>query len=180
MSHQSNDWTLTEAARLLEEPQHRLIYLCEKGAVIPDFHDAHGRGSSRRFSARNLLEFALALRLRNLTLPVEAIRAILHTLRAFQAAVRREVPDFDVVESLRRPGAPELRVLVVDGPRVYFALADQASAARLFGGIALPPHDSKRATRIREIGSPTPELGGPAKIEVNVTEIAKSLRLDLR
>ena len=53
------EWTLSEAARLLRQPQHRLIYLCEKAAVIPDYADAHGRGSSRRFSARNLLEFFL-------------------------------------------------------------------------------------------------------------------------
>jgi hypothetical protein len=38
-------WTLTQAARLLGEPQHRLIYLCEKGVVVPDFQDAEGRGS---------------------------------------------------------------------------------------------------------------------------------------
>jgi hypothetical protein len=64
MGKQSEQWTLTEAAGLLREPQHRLIYLCEKGVVRPDYEDAKGRGSSRRFSARNLLEFAVALRLR--------------------------------------------------------------------------------------------------------------------
>jgi len=57
--------SLTEIARLLGEPQHRLIYLCEKGVVVPGHGDASGRGSSRRFSRRNLLEFAVALRLQN-------------------------------------------------------------------------------------------------------------------
>jgi hypothetical protein len=28
--------------------------------IVPDFQDAEGRGSSRRFSARNLLEVAVA------------------------------------------------------------------------------------------------------------------------
>ncbi len=62
----AGEWTLTEAARLLEVPQHRLIYLCEKEVVQPDLNDATGRGSSRRFSRRNILEFAVALRLRDI------------------------------------------------------------------------------------------------------------------
>ena len=52
MAHGTGDWTPTEAARLLEEPQHRLIYLCEKGVVEPDLQDAEGRGSSRGVAGR--------------------------------------------------------------------------------------------------------------------------------
>jgi hypothetical protein len=33
MADRPKEWTLTEAARLLVEPQHRLIYPCEKGVV---------------------------------------------------------------------------------------------------------------------------------------------------
>jgi DNA-binding transcriptional MerR regulator len=78
MAERPGNWTLTEAARLLGEPQHRLIYLCEKGVVEPDVQDAGGRGSSRRFSNRNLLEFAVALRLRELELPAAVIAAVVH------------------------------------------------------------------------------------------------------
>jgi hypothetical protein len=63
------EWTLSEAARMLGEPQHRLICLCEMGRIQPDLQDAEGRGSSRRFSARNLLEFGVAVRLRALEIP---------------------------------------------------------------------------------------------------------------
>ncbi len=54
--------TLTQAAWVLRVPQHKLIHLCEKGVVVPEIHDARGRGSSRGFSRRNLFEFAVAWR----------------------------------------------------------------------------------------------------------------------
>src|SRR5512135_3536899 len=98
------EWTLPEIAKLLREPQHRLIYLCEKGVVVPDLGEAMGRGSSRRFSKRNLLEFQLALRLRRLALPVGVVQAITHTLRRFAETTRAADATFDIVDSLRRPG----------------------------------------------------------------------------
>jgi hypothetical protein len=39
MADRPGNWTVTAAARLLEEPQHRLIYLCEKGVVEPVSRD---------------------------------------------------------------------------------------------------------------------------------------------
>ena len=106
MTNRPGNWTLTAAARLLEEPQHRLIYLCEKGVVEPDVEDAGGRGSSRRFSNRNLLEFAVALCLRDLELPATAIATVVHVLRAFEGAVAREIGGFRLPESLLAKGAP--------------------------------------------------------------------------
>src|SRR3972149_6096903 len=100
-ARRSGEWTLTEAARLLGEPQHRLIYLCEKGAVQPDLQDAEGRGSSRRFSARNLLEFAVALRLRDLEIPAALVGAVIYVLRGFERSVRRQIADFPLPDSLR-------------------------------------------------------------------------------
>ena len=72
-------FTLSEIARRLDVPQHRLIHLCEKGVVVPDVHEAAGRGSSRVFSSRNFLELAVALRLRDMMLPVAAIGAVVRT-----------------------------------------------------------------------------------------------------
>ena len=94
MALSGREWTLTEAARSLGEPQHRLIYLCEKGVVQPDLEEAKGRGSSRRFSARNLLEFAVALHLRELELPASIIGAVTYTLRAFERKVQAQMPTF--------------------------------------------------------------------------------------
>ena len=94
---EEKEWTLSESSRLLGEPQHRLIYLCEKGVIVPDYGDAKGRGSSRRFSARNLLEFVLALKLRKLTLPVDTVAAVIHVLRAFVTKLSSEINGFELV-----------------------------------------------------------------------------------
>ncbi|MCA9608441.1 MAG: hypothetical protein H6748_10275 [Spirochaetaceae bacterium] len=197
MTDRPGNWTLTAAARLLEEPQHRLIYLCEKGVVDPDVEDAGGRGSSRRFSNRNLLEFALALCLRDLELPATAIAAVVHVLRAFEGAVTREIGGFQLPESLRVEDAPDLRVVIGDGRRLYFTLGVAGRAAKVYGGIDL---DALKA-RTKEGASVRPKLklvkpegtqgdaseasefGGPegsrhTRVEISITRIAQDLPLD--
>ncbi|MFQ5514679.1 MAG: hypothetical protein ACE5FG_09590 [Myxococcota bacterium] len=196
MAHGTGDWTLTEAARLLEEPQHRLIYLCEKGVVEPDLQDAEGRGSSRRFSSRNLLEFAVALRLRDLELPATLIGAVVHVLRAFESAVGKEIRGFQLPESLRAKGAPDLRVVIGDGRRLYFTLGAGAGPPKVYGGINLD--DLKEGTtaggsrRKLRLVKPAPppsrtsgadDFGGPersrhTRVEISVTRIAQDLPLD--
>lgn len=193
-----NEWTLSEAARILDEPQHRLIYLCEKGVIVPQFGNAKGRGSSRRFSARNLLEFALALELRELTLPVDTVAAIIHVLRAFEKKVAGEIEGFDLFGGLRKKNAPDLRIIISDGRRLYFSLGTTTAAPKVFGGLdfrGLATGKTKPGARRKEkitahdLGSgvnaaatsPT-EFGGPegskhARIEISVTGIAKNLPL---
>ena len=194
MKKKPDVWTLTQAARLLGEPQHRLIYLCEKGAVVPDFQDAEGRGSSRLFSARNLLEFAIALRLRELEIGVALVGAVVHVLRAFERRVGEEFRDFRLPDSLRVPGAPDLRVVIADGGRLYFTLAAAGSPARLFGGVDLQDvaasHLSARVLDRDLSGKTTPPkrsgsrgFGGPEgsrflRLELSVTELARALDLD--
>lgn len=194
------EWSLSEAARLLGQPQHRLIYFCEKDVVVPDLGNAKGRGSSRRFSARNLLEFAVALRLRELTLPVDTVAAIIHVLRAFETKVTDEIKGFDLIHSLRGKNAPDLRIIISDGRLLYFSLGVGAGDRKLFGGLDFHSLATKKIkpTMIRkekiaanEFGkgvtpkpaSPASEFGGPegskhARIEISVTRIAKDLPLD--
>ena len=100
--------TLSEVARLLGQQQHRLIHLCEKGVVRPDLGEARGRGSSRKFSARNVLEFAVAVKLRDLSVPVVAIAAVVHVLRVFEKSIAKELVDFRLpdilsVEHIQKP-----------------------------------------------------------------------------
>jgi hypothetical protein len=197
MKKKPDIWTLTQAARLLGEPQHRLIYLCEKGVVVPDIQDAEGRGSSRRFSARNLLEFAIALRLRELEIGVALVGAVVHVLRAFERRVGKELRDFRLPDSLRVPGAPDLRVVIADAGRLYFTLATGGSPARLFGGIDLQDvtasHLNARVLNRDLSGKPaSPKrsgskgfggVGGPEgsrflRLELSVTELARALELD--
>ena len=192
------EWTLSDAARLLREPQHRLIYLCEKSVVVPEFGNAKGRGSSRRFSTRNILEFALALKLRELTLPVHTVAAIIHVLRALETKVAGEIQGFDLVGGLRTKNAPDLRIIISDGRRLYFSLGTATATPRIFGGLdfrSLAGMKLKPGTRrkdkfsVRDFGmgasvepTSTAEFGGPecsrhTRIEISVTRIAKDLPL---
>src|SRR2546429_3531216 len=115
-------FSLSEVARRLEVPQHRLIHLCEKAVVAPDVHGAAGRGSSRVFSSRNVLELAVALRLREMMLPVTTVGAIVHVLRAFGERLSADLPDSTLTKSLRDKRAPDLRVIISDGQTIYFSL----------------------------------------------------------
>jgi hypothetical protein len=142
--------TLTQAARALGVAQHKLIHLCEKGVVLPDLYDARGRGSSRGFSRRNFFEFAVALEMRRLGLPVALIRAIVLVLRSFEAAVASTMPGFALPASLQSSGAPTVTALIVDGQHLFFSVAGGRSTAVVFGGIELP----KRSTKARLSRSP--------------------------
>ena len=115
--------TLTQAARALGVPQHKLIHFCEKGVVVPDLHDARGRGSSRGFSRRNFFEFSVALEMRRLGLSVALIRAVLLVLRSFESAVASTMAGFALPASLQSSGAPTVTALIVDGQRLFFSVA---------------------------------------------------------
>jgi DNA-binding transcriptional MerR regulator len=191
-----SEWTLSEAARLLGQPQHRLIYLCEKGVVVPEVGNAKGRGSSRRFSARNLLEFSVALKLRELTLPVDTVAAIIHVLHTCEGKIRKEIRGFDLVRGLRQKNALDLRVIISDGRQLFFSLGTGEGTAKLFGGLdfqSLAARKGKLATLNKEnilaknetlkTKVSSSEFGGPegskhARIEISVTKIAKDLPLD--
>ena len=187
-----HEWTLSAAARLLGQPQHRLIYLCEQGVVHPDLEDARGRGSSRRFSTRNLLEFAVALRLRALELPAASIGAITYLLRAFERQLQHHQQGFRLPESLRGAGAPDLRVLISDG-RFYVTLGSGKGVRKMYGGLDLRRHAraSRAAGRPPMVtplppgprhgadGTGGPEENGHARVEISVTRIAQELRLEM-
>jgi hypothetical protein len=187
------EFTLPEIARLMREPQHRLIHLCEKGAIVPDVQDARGRGASRRFSRRNVLEFAIALELRQMMLPVAAAAAVIHVLRAFERNVDRELGSFSLPDSLQVPDAPDIRLVLSDGRLLYFTLARAGSVPKVFGGIDIASMTSGRNSKgpsvIREI---TTRRGGKsdrgdfgalegsrhARVEVSITRIARDLPLN--
>ena len=181
------EWTLSEAAQLLDQPQHRLIYLCERGIVLPDLHDAAGRGSSRRFSARNLFEFAVALRLGQLRIPAVVSGALLYALRSFERALSEKRPGFALPHGLRTPDAADLRAVLSDGLRLYFTLSAAGEEPRVFGGVDLDPAADDVA-ETTEFGETDPVANGRrfgqpegsrhARVEISLTAIAKDLRLD--
>jgi DNA-binding transcriptional MerR regulator len=185
-------FTLTEVARRLDVPQHRLIHLCEKGVVIPQIHEAAGRGSSRVFSPLNFLELAVALRLRDMLLPVSAVRGIVHVLSTFGQTVQGQRKHLPLLEHLRQDNAPDMRVIVSDGRAVYFTLAPPGGPPKLFGGVPLDSliansgSPSAAAPVQGVIGRNAPTdgtFGGPegsefARMELSVSSVAKSLPID--
>jgi DNA-binding transcriptional MerR regulator len=184
-------FTLSEIAHRLDVPQHRLIHLCEKGVVVPDVHGAAGRGSSRVFSTRNYLELAVALRLRDMMLPVAAVGAIVHVLRALEDRLRDDLPDFALAESLRNAKSPELRIIVSDGQTIFFSLGVGTERPKLFGGIPVEavignaPGSNIRIDAVALPGDRNsggvglgPESSHFGRIELSVTAIARELPVD--
>lgn len=182
-------FTLSGIARRLDVPQHRLIHLCEKGVVVPEIHDAAGRGSSRVFSADNFLELEVALRLRDMMLPVGVVGAIIHVLHRFGKELEVKA-DASLAESLRGPNSPELRIILSDGEAIFFTFARPDHKPSLFGGIplaALAESGSDWDGAVMERGTSAAfgmhVFGGPerskfGRTEVSVTAIARALPLD--
>ena len=195
MPRRHDRWSLTQAARTLDQPQHRLIYLCEQRVVRPDFEQADGRGSSRGFSMRNLLEFAVALRLRDLQLPVSVLVAIVYLLRGFQERVKKESPGFRMPQSLWPLDAPDLRIVISDGRYLHVSLGTGLESPRVFGPVELQSlRGDGSALEDLERGSPLDEwmpgdgvdsrdlrsFGGPEgsqhwRVEISVTRFAQDL-----
>ena len=131
------EYTLTEVSKLLQVPQHRLIYLCEAKVIIPDKLDAKGRGSSRRFSERNLLEFLVALTLSEFYVPANISTKIVFILRKFAKEVGKLVPKFQLPSSLMDANAPQINLLITNGTRLYFVLNLNYAQPIVLGGVDL-------------------------------------------
>ena len=186
MVARSDKRSLTQVARALGQPQHRLIYLCEHEVVRPEHQDARGRGSSRLFSARNVLEFAIALRLRDLQIPVAAVRDLLRALRSFERGAKARKPGFELPGSLRKPDSLDLRVVIGDGQYLFVTAATEVGEVAIFGPVDLQGVDGGEPALelLEEIRTPLgPDSIGPEgsrhwRLEVSVTSIARDLPLD--
>ncbi len=135
-----------------------------------------------------MLEFSVALKLRELMIPVSVVTAVLHVLEATEKAISRDVPGFRLPDSLTEKGAPELRVIITDGQRLFFALHTTGKTPKLLGGINLTTggrvdtntRRSRKKLRGAETDVPaaifTPAAGRErGRVEVSVTGLAKDL-----
>jgi hypothetical protein len=171
------------------ERQHRLIHLCEKRVVVPEVEDARGRGHSRRFSDRNLLEFAVALKLRSTLIPVATVASVVRILEQCERRVAKEIPGFSLPQSLRTQRAPDLRIIISDGRRLYVTLGKQGGPTKVFGGIDLTgrrnarthgksgPRAPGKSIAAKRGAFGIPEGSRHVRVEVSVTQIAKDLPL---
>ncbi len=131
------EYTLTEVSKLLQLPQHRLIYLCEANVIIPDRSDAKGRGSSRRFSDRNLLEFLVAVTLSEFHVPANISVKIITTVRMFAKEVEKLLPNFQFPSSLTDAHAPQINLLITNGTRLFLVLDLVDARPIVLGGVDL-------------------------------------------
>lgn len=170
-------FTLTQIAAALAIPQHRLIHLCEKGVVEPDLGEATGRGSSRRFSATNVLEFGVALEFRKLELPITAVQHVVAALRSFFRVLGRtgtRVPE-DLL------GADSsVAVEIMDGQHLLFVQGSGRRATRVMTGPDLYPSaegDPRRTVLRKSSGEELRHLveGARSHVHVDVTRIARDL-----
>lgn len=178
--------SITQAARALGVAPHKLIHLCERKVVTPEVRDARGRGTSRQFSRRNLFEFAVALEMRRLELPVAFVRAVLRVLRAFEAELQSRQRDFALPDALLRKGAPEVRLIILDGERLYFRVRQASSTEVVLGGVNIRhPQGRGRARKHETVGRILPAQAKEAlseahtRTEVDLSRIAQGLQAQL-
>ena len=183
------EWTLTQIARLLDQPQHKLIYLCEKGVILPDGLDAKGRGSSRRFSARNLFEFMVALKLGEFHIPTKLTTNVLRALRSFDKHLGTSYPMLKLPYSLRIPKSPEVKIILINGSHLYFSIGKEDKTTRYIGGLDLLDYNesftsSKNVENLSNTRFPIERIEtfpNEAKIaffELNLSQVAKNVPLN--
>lgn len=73
----------------LDISSRQLIYFVDKGVVKPETN-AHGRGSSRRYTADNISEVKLGILLRNTGVNIDTIGEIVASFRALQKEDKME------------------------------------------------------------------------------------------
>ena len=182
------EFTLTEISNLLQVPQHRLIYYCEAKVVIPDKSDAKGRGSSRRFSKLNLLEFLVALTLSEFHVSANISAKIFVTLRMFVKEVRKQIPKFELLSSLAKANSLQIDLLITNGTRLFFILNPSDVSSVVLGGVDLKTDNQE----MKLVNIESTNLGNDNRIEfedlihnvsggnaffkLNLTQTAKDLK----
>lgn len=185
----NKELTLTEISRVLDEPQHRLIYLCEKGVIRPDGSDAKGRGSSRRFSPRNLFEFSIALKLAEFHFPAKITANFLYVVRSFETHVKQSIQSFSIPNELVKKQSPEIIGIVTNGSCLYFSIGFPGRPKNIFGGIEIGERDENQGVEFNECNSkelddllrpldPQQSDTNLARFEINLTKIAQNLAVE--
>ena len=176
--------TLTQIANLLRRPQYNLIYLCEKGVIVPDGVDAKGRGSSRRFSARNLFEFMVAFTLGDFHVPTNITTNLLLALRSFDKHLAKKYPLLNLPYSLTYPDCPEVKAILIKSTLLYFSIGRANKPVVYIGGINLMDNDKDLTSISFDANVPEtdstvqrvetfPDDAGVAFFELNLSQIAK-------
>lgn len=176
VNKKEESYTLAEIQEKLGVEQHRLIHLCEKGVITPDYEDAAGRGTMRRFSERNLFEFAVALELRRFLLPVASISPIIQTLKVFEIYVAKKLDAFSLPESLQGRPTVGLHLIITEGKHLFFALTHKKETVYIGQLDLSKSRGFKNALEEAKTHTQDPTLVAISRFEVDLSKIAASIK----
>lgn len=83
-------FNLTDIVRILDVKRHFVIHLVETGIIKP-LQDVRGRGKSREYSFKNLIEIGIFFHLSRMGLAYETIRMILEKFNKFIESCRQPI-----------------------------------------------------------------------------------------
>jgi hypothetical protein len=169
-------FNLSDIQEKLGVEQHKLIHLCEKNVIIPGLGDSAGRGSMRRFSERNLFEFAVALELRRYQLPLGFIAPIIRILEAFESYAAKDLEVFSLPHSLQEKAAVQLHLIISQGSKLVFSIKAGKSETFL-GSIDLEAIGESKKISLSGMrkSSDDPRPKCTSFVEIDLNMIARSL-----
>ena len=171
ISDYNKQLTLGQIQDILGTPQHVLIHLCEKGVIVPDFSDTEGRGRSRLFSQRNLLEFAIALHIRKFQIPVVVTKAIIEVIRNFENKVRKEMRGFSL-KDLSHHEQLQLIIYIEEAEHLIFSLQGKDKFSLL--KCSMSSLEQRRETYFVSLSElPSDYI---SRLEINISKIIASLK----
>ena len=163
--------TLGQIQDILDIPQHVLIHLCEKKVILPDFSDTKGRGQSRLFSKRNLLEFAIALHIRQFQIPVMATRVIILVLRKFEEKVQKKIKGFTLESLTSQKSSPKLTLYIEEGEYLIFALKSKNNSLLL--KCSMSSFEKKKPIHFVALSGLSSNFN--SRLEINISKIIENL-----
>lgn len=165
--------TLKEVQLRLRTPQYVLIHLCEKGVIEPDFEDTTGRGKRRKFSQRNLFEFAVALAMRRFEIPVPLTAFVIRLLRSFARATKKLVPQFELPGFLLEKGI-QLSLHFYDGSYLIFSARGRGLHQPVLLGVNIDlSKEMNTRPRTEKLEALTRSF--EVHLEIDLTQIARKI-----
>jgi len=81
-----DEWTKSEAAKILNITPRTIQYYTDEGIIVPGKYAPIGRGTTRKYNAVNLVEFAVVSELSRCGVPLSDIKHLMHSGRLRESA----------------------------------------------------------------------------------------------
>ena len=113
-----------DVQRLSQLSHRQIIYLAEKGIVVPELEDASGRGTTRWYSRRDMAKFMFAKALRDAGMDFPALGVITTVLSAF----------YDELDTLLHKPSPSVPTVLhyIDGRLGFLSTTDGKRRTKVF------------------------------------------------